>query len=394
MPLCHCNGVFGLKIILAPNAFKESLTAHEAARAMERGFRRALPGAELIECPVADGGDGTAEVLARALGGRATRHRVTGPLGKPVMAPLLFLKEAAKPTCVIEMAKTSGLALVPPRLRNPMRTTTRGLGEMMEIARSRGAKRIIVTLGGSATVDGGAGMAKALGFKLLDARGREVPDGGAGLEKIAKIVPPSNLEEWRRIEIVAVCDVENPLLGKHGAAAVFGPQKGATSAMIPHLEIGLKNLASIWKQPGLARLAGAGAAGGLGAGLVGFLGATIAPGADMILDLIGFDEIAKDTDWIVTGEGKLDHQTLGGKAPAVVARRAAAMGIPVIGLAGSVEPGFGVSRGARKQSIWAGCFSIAPRPVTLEECMTHAAEWLENAAAQVGTMISSVTEQK
>ncbi|MBI1784509.1 glycerate kinase [Candidatus Sumerlaeota bacterium] len=221
-----------MKIILAPNAFKESLTAHEAASAMVRGFRRALPGAELIELPVADGGDGTAEVLRRAIGGEVRFVSVTGPLGGRIKAPIIRLKRQVVPTDVIEMAKCSGLALIPREKRTPMLTTTYGLGEMIAASLKRGARRIIITLGGSATVDGGAGMAQALGFSLLDRKGRSIPRGGRGLELIGRIEPPSDVHRFSGVEIIAVCDVKNKLLGSNGAAAVFGPQKGATPEMI------------------------------------------------------------------------------------------------------------------------------------------------------------------
>lgn len=386
-----------MKILIAPNAFKESLTARGAARAMARGFRRALPKAELVEIPVADGGDGTAEAILRAIGGASREFSVTGPLGLPVRARIARLKNQDEPTDLIEMAQSAGLALVPPSKRNPMLATSFGFGELIAIARRRGARRIIAAIGGSATVDGGAGMAQALGFRLLDASGGEVAPGGQGLGRVARIVAP---EEWAagskdRPQVVVVTDVKNPLLGRGGAAAVFGPQKGATPAMIPKLEAGLKNLARRVERdvlrgsrPKLAELEGGGSAGGMGAGLAGFLDAELRPGAELVLDLIRFDAALRGADWVVTGEGRLDRQTLGGKAPAAVARAAAKRGIPVIGLAGSVEPELAMSERDLRRGGWTALFSIAPGPATLEESFARAEEWIEARCFQIGRLLA------
>lgn len=377
-----------MKFVLAPNAFKESLTATQAARAMRRGLQRALPAAELLEFPVADGGDGVAEVLRSALGGSVTRHHVTGPLGDPVEARLVRLRDAGGPTFVIEMAETSGLRHVPPGRRHPMKTTTRGLGELIEIAVRKGAGRIVIGLGGSATVDGGAGMARALGFRLLDTRGRELPEGGGWLEKLDRIVPPGDPGAFSAVEFIGLCDVKNPLLGRRGAATVFGPQKGATAAMVPRLECGLERLSNCLRRDlkrWVARRNGAGAAGGLGAGLVGFLGAALHPGADWILDAAGFDQALEGADWVLTGEGRLDLQTLEDKAPAVVARRAGAGGIPVIALAGSIDPALRRSRTGRE--TFTVCYSIMDGPKTLAEAQREAGRLLEATAFEIGTLI-------
>lgn len=385
-----------MKILIAPNAFKESLTAHEAAAAIARGLRRAIPRVRLTLMPVADGGDGTVEVLRRACGGRVTFHKVTGPLGAPVRAPLIQLGGRGPKSFVIEMAKTSGLALVPPARRNPMKTTTRGLGEMIAIARDRGARRIIMSLGGSATVDGGIGMAQALGFRLLDSRGREIASSGDGLTKLKTIVPPEGAAN-EFPEIIAACDVNNPLLGPRGAAAVFGPQKGATPAMIPKLEAGLKNLAQLLAQSLPARagrrlhlIPGSGAAGGVGAGLVGFLGARIEPGAEFILDTIGFDRALAACDLVITGEGRLDRQSLHGKAPAAVGRRAARAGKPCIALAGSVEPELASSARHLNDGGWIACYSIVPGPMALNDALALAEQNIENVAHQIGRTIRAM----
>lgn len=397
-----------MKIIIAPNAFKEAITAANAARAIERGLRRALPGAELIRLPVADGGDGTADVLRAACGGRVSRHGIEGPCGKPVRAPLAWLDGQAERTCIVEVATTAGLAMIERRERNPMRTTTFGLGQAIGIARRKGARRILVGLGGSATVDGGLGMAEALGFGLLDRRGKPIPRGGRGLEKLARIVPA---EEWTGRSaaggkragrkgaepppaILAICDVNNRLLGPEGAAPVFGPQKGATPAMVKRLASGLENLAErIMADLGadlgrkVRSLRGGGAAGGLGAGLVGFLGAKIEPGAQFVLDLAGFEKALGGADWVVTGEGALDAQTLGDKAPAVVAREAARRGVPTIALAGSVDPRLSSVSRLRKRSPFRAALSIVPGPMALDEAIADTENLLTAAAYQAGRMM-------
>lgn len=390
-----------MKIILAPNAFKLSMTARQAAAAMRRGLRRALPAAELIEMPVADGGDGTAEVLRAALGGRARRVTVTGPLGDPVQATATMLAGQPIPTCLIELAETSGLKLVPPARRNPMRTTSRGLGEIIIDARRRGAKRIVIGLGGSATVDGGAGMAQALGYRLLDPRGRPIGPGGAGLEKLARIVRPDSSDasltdapgfaDGAKLKIEALCDVKNRLLGPRGAAAVFGPQKGATPAMVRRLEAGLEKMArriEIDLTRNVRNIRSGGAAGGLGAALVAFAGAKLRPGAESVLELIGFDRALDGADWVMTGEGRLDMQTLDDKAPAVVARWASARGVPTIALAGEVRADFLARERRSSRPKFHGCFSFCPGPMSLEESKAAGPKLLEQSAYQLGRLLS------
>lgn len=387
-----------MKIVVAPNAFKESLTADGAARAISRGFRKALPAAEIVRLPVADGGDGTGDVLKQALGGRSSRHRITGPLGRPVQGELIEIRKGPERSAVIEMACVSGLRLVPPPDRNPMETTTRGLGEMIAIARRRRARRIMIGLGGSATVDGGTGMAAALGFRLLDKRGKPIPMGGRGLERLARISPPPDWEPSAADppRIVAMHDVANRLLGPKGAAPVFGPQKGATPAMVRRLEAGLANLAErIEHDLGrkVRRLTGGGAAGGLGAGLAGFLGAELRPGAEVVLDAIGFGEALRGARWVVTGEGRLDLQTLAEKAPAVVARWAAEADVPTIALAGQVAPELLAAFARPGTNPFAACFSIEDGPMALEEAMTNAAKLLEQTAIQVGKLLASMANR-
>lgn len=362
-----------MKIVIAPNAFKESLGAPQAARAMARGWKRVFPQAETVETPVADGGDGTAQAFAAASGGRLVWHRVQGPLGQPVRAH--FAWNSAGATAVVEMAQASGLWLAPPRRRNPMKTTTVGAGQLAAAALRLGAKRIVIGLGGSATVEGGAGFAAALGFHLLDKRGRPIGPGGEGLERLSRIIPPDRPLWGEDTEFIAATDVSNPLLGPNGAAAVFGPQKGATPDQTKRLEAALANLAELIERDfgrRVAQIPGAGAAGGLGAGLAGLFGAKLCSGIETFLDLIGFDEKLRGADLALTGEGRLDRQTAFGKAPMGVARRAARQGVPVIALAGSLGPGHEslLRRG------FAAVLGIVPGPIALEEALRNAPRFL------------------
>jgi glycerate kinase len=286
--------------VVAPNAFKETFSPREAARLIARGLRRSLPRARLVLCPLADGGDGTLEALRSALGGRLVRVRVTGPLGRPLASSYL----RAGTTAVVEMARASGLRLVPPGLRNPLITTTRGTGELIRHALRAGARRVLLGVGGSATVDGGSGA--------------------------LEVLTPT---EARRVTVL--CDVENPLLGPRGAARVFGPQKGATPGMVRVLEARLRDWARLLRNRtgvDIRRLRGAGAAGGLSGGLAAF-GARLVPGADYILDAVGFPSRA---DAVVTGEGKVDRTSLGGKVVGTVLRRSKC---PVVLVCGTCELG-------------------------------------------------------
>lgn len=424
-----------MKILLAPNAFKESLSARDAALAMSRGLRAALPQADLILMPVADGGDGMADVFYRALGGMVLHYDITGPMGKRLRASMLRLAGIGPPTYVIEVAEACGLRLVPPKKRDPLIASTRGLGELIQIARKEGARRIIIGLGGSATVDGGAGMADALGFQLLDRTGKPILRGGGGLEKLAKIVPPEQWPQWKKIgekrakgakkrvrrfqtkesvrsvrkeeedelagfpEIIAASDVNNQLLGKEGAAAVFGPQKGATPAMVKRLETGLRKLSRRIQfdlDQDVRTIEGGGAAGGLGAGLAGFLGARVVSGAHLVLQSIRYHEVVTAVDFVFTGEGRLDSQTLANKAPAVVAQIAAEHGIPTIALAGSVEIGpdpepspEAEEEGDKKPGRgFTACFPIVPGPMSLKEAMAQTPELIEKTAYEVGRLIA------
>jgi glycerate kinase len=350
-----------VKIVAAPAAFKGSLSPAEAATAMIEGARRAAPDADLIALPVADGGEGTVAALVAATGGHLLRRQVTGPLGDPVEAEFGLLptdvipsfaqqseesrrratpRSAATATAVIEMASAAGLSLVPQGLRDPRVTTTRGLGELIVAALDAGCRRLIVGIGGSASNDGGAGMAQVLGARLLDAGGRALPPGGAALARLARIDVSRLDPRLAQCETVVACDVDNPLIGPQGASAVYGPQKGATPEMVAELDAALSHYAAIiardlGKQ--VADRPGAGAAGGLGAGLMAFLDAEARPGVDVVLEAMRFRERIAGADLILTGEGRLDAQTLRGKAVAGVSRIARETGIPVIALAGRID---------------------------------------------------------
>ncbi|WP_456386991.1 glycerate kinase [Desulfolithobacter sp.] len=369
-----------MKIVIAPNEFKESLSAPGVAAAMAVGVRRAFPGAQVVEVPVADGGDGLVEVVHGALGGQLVCKTVTGPLFTPVEACFCHVED--KGVAVIEMALASGLALVPPEQRDPCQTTTFGTGELIRAALDLGVSRVVVGIGGSATSDGGIGMASALGVRFLDGKGQEVEPVGLALGSICHIDISGMDPRLRDVEIEAVCDVDNPLCGDNGAARVYAPQKGATPAQVELLDEGLVNLARVIAADlgvDVCNLPGAGAAGGLGGGLYAFLGARMRRGAEFVLDLVELEKHLQGADLVLTGEGQVDFQTASGKAPAGVARAAARRGIPCIALAGSV----GEELGGLYESGISAVFSICPGPVTLVQAMAGAREYLSRAAEQV-----------
>lgn len=325
-----------MKIVVAMDSFKGSLDAPTACRAVERGLQSARPDVECIIKPMADGGEGTAAALMACRDGIWIPGEVTGPL-PDMRADAGYAWFIDDQTAVVEMAVASGLTLVPSGRMNPMKTTTYGTGELLRAAAEQGAKKILLAVGGSATVDGGTGAAAALGWHFLDENGEEAPPGGQGLASICRIVEP----EWGhgpRVEVL--CDVDNPLTGPEGAAAVYGPQKGATPEMVESLDAGLKNLADIVRrQYGLDidAVPGAGAAGGLSAGAMAFMGARLVPGIDTVMTASGLKEALKDADWIITGEGRFDDQSLRGKVVAGVTRLAREAGVKIAVLAGSMR---------------------------------------------------------
>jgi glycerate 2-kinase len=302
-----------------------------------------FPEAEVFEVPVADGGDGTVDALVSAHRGTYLTAEVEGPLGDPVKATYGLIDGGR--TEVVELASASGLTLIPPERRDPRKASTYGFGELLIAVRAAGASRVIAGIGGSATNDGGAGMAQALGYRLLDATGAELQRGGAALARLDRIDPSGFDRGWRSVNVMVACDVTNPLTGPQGASAVYGPQKGADAAAVRELDAALANFAAVIERDLGKRVAdvpGAGAAGGAGAGLLAFLDASLVPGAPLIVTASGFDEKVLGADLIITGEGRVDSQTAYGKAPGEVAKRGKAARIPVLLIAGSKAPGWEV----------------------------------------------------
>lgn len=366
-----------MNIIVAPDSFKGSLTALQAADAIVQGIRAVLPEAEIVSFPLADGGEGTCEALVLASEGRFVPTEVVGALGGPVKANLGLLGDDI--TAVVEMAQAAGLSLVPPEKRNPLITTTYGVGQLIRAALDAGSTRIIVGLGGSATNDGGAGMAQALGARLLDAQGNDLPRGGGALLELDRIDASGVDARLQQVTVYAATDVTNPLCGPRGASAVYGPQKGATPEVVEQLDKALGRFAYVVERDlGLEvrDLAGSGAAGGLGAGLVAFCGATIRSGASLVLEMLRFDEYLDTADLIFTGEGRLDRQIEFGKAISGVALLAEKHRIPVIAFTGSLdlEPDALARRGV------SGVVPILPGPMDEQQAMARAGELLQQAA--------------
>ena len=325
-----------MKIVIAIDSFKGSLTSTQAAEAVKEAFLRRHKNAEAVIRPLADGGEGTVDAMAEGLGGEIMRATVTGPLGAPVSAKYCILKDK---TAVIEMAEAAGLPLVPPELRNPSVTTTYGVGELIKHAVERGCRSFIVGIGGSATNDGGAGMLSALGFSFLDKNGDAIAPGAAGLEDLCKIGTENAIPELSECSFRVACDVKNPLLGEHGCSAVYGPQKGATPETVRTMDAALERYARLAKsvfKDADADHPGSGAAGGLGFAFRTFLGASLESGVGIILDQTRLEEYIKDADLVVTGEGRLDSQTVMGKAPIGVATLAKKHGKRVIAFSGCV----------------------------------------------------------
>ena len=380
-----------LKILVAPNAFKESLSAIDAARAIANGVRRGLPNARVAEIPIADGGDGTLEAVISGTRGRILKARVMGPLGNKITAEYGITGDGK--TAVIEMSRASGLALVPPVRRDPMRTTSFGTGQLIQSVLNLGVKRILLGIGGSATVDGGIGALQALGVSFVDRNGKSVGHGGAGLLAIEKIDLSHLNPGLKRVELLVACDVDNPLTGPKGAAAVFGPQKGATPAMVKQLDHGLARLAVLIAQTTgrqFARIPGTGAAGGIAGSFLGLLGAKLRPGSALVFDLLKLDEIVPKMDWVITGEGQIDFQTQFGKGPGMLAKLAARHGVPVVGIAGSVAD----NAGKLSSKGFTALFSITNQPMDLASAMQGAPRLMERVAEQVARLILACRQGK
>ena len=365
-----------MKVVIAPQSFKGSVSGAEAAKAIEEGLRKVFPGAETVLVPVADGGDGTLEALVENTSGQMFTSRVSGPLGDPVKARWGVMGDGK--TAVIEMAQASGLVLVPFGRRNPRHTTTFGTGQLIKQALERGYRRMIVGLGGSATNDGGAGMARALGARFRDKEGEALPQGGAALARLASIDVTNLHPALKDTEVIAASDVDNPLCGPKGASAVYGPQKGASPKIVEELDKALEHYAAIIKENlglDVANRPGAGAAGGLGAGLMAFAGGQVRSGIDIVCDVLGFDDHLIGAHLVITGEGRIDASTIYNKAPIGVARRAATHKIPVIALAGILGKGF---EAVYDHGIGA-VVCIVDRPMPIRESIGRTYELLTSA---------------
>lgn len=327
-----------MKIVVAPDSFKGSLTAVEVSDAIGQGVREIFPEAEIVKIPMADGGDGTVQCLVNATGGEILKEKVTGPLGDEVLASYGILGD--KKTAVIEMAEASGLTLVPENKRNPLITTTYGTGQLIKAALDQGCRKMIIGIGGSATNDGGAGMVQALGVKLLDKGGEEIGFGGGELKKIFRIDTKYLDNRLSKTKVLIASDVSNPLCGPKGATRIYGPQKGATPELIKELDESLAYFAEIIKRDlnkDIKDIPGAGAAGGLGASLIAFLDAELRPGIEIIIEIVKLEQAIKDADLVITGEGKIDSQTIYGKAPIGVAKIAKKYNISVIAIAAIIS---------------------------------------------------------
>lgn len=370
--------------VLAPDSFKESMTAKEVCLAMEKGLRKAFPEARYIHVPMADGGEGTVQALVDATGGRLFSLEVTGPLGEPVMAQYGLLGDGE--TAAIEMASASGLQQVPPERRNPLLATTYGTGELIRASLDRGVRRIIVGIGGSATNDGGAGMAEALGARFLDASGRPLPRGGGCLGELARIDVSALDPRLQQTRLIVACDVDNPLCGERGASRVFGPQKGATAVMAAQLDAALAHYAETARRQ-LGRdvrdVPGAGAAGGLGAGLLLFTQAELRRGVEIVIDYIGLREKVAAADVVFTGEGGIDFQTKFGKTPRGVAQVAKAAGKPVIAIAGTIGDGAEALYAEGIDAI----FGTAPGPAALPQLLADAPRNVARACESIGRLL-------
>lgn len=373
-----------MKIVLAPDGFKESLSAIEVANCLERGIKRAIPDAEIVKVPMADGGDGTVEALVEATEGEILNQKVTGPLGEPVEACYGILGDGQ--TAVIEMAEASGLHLIPPRERNPLSTTTYGTGELIEAALEKGIRKLIVGIGGSATVDGGAGMAQALGAQLPDDNDKQISFGGGNLGRLARVDMGNMDPRLKFLSVLVASDVDNPLVGPEGAASVYGPQKGATPEMVRELDENLSHYADVIKRDSgidVASLPGAGAAGGLGGGLVAFLKARLRPGVEVVIEASGLEEKLKDAHLVITGEGKIDSQTLHGKAPIGVAKVAKKQDLPVVAIAGSIGEDAQVVLENGIDAILA----ITSRPMSLAQALEKAPSLVTDLGEQIARLL-------
>lgn len=358
-----------MRIVIAPQGFKGNLSSLQVSQAINNGIKRVIPDAITTIVPMADGGQGTMQALVDARGGEMIPVEVTDPLGGRGTAHWAFLSDKA--TGVIEMAAASGLSLVPPQKLNPLLATTYGTGELIKAALESGCRKLIIGIGDSATNDGGVGMAQALGVKLLDAKGEDLAFGGAALADLEHIDITAIDPRLAECDVLLACDVSNPLCGPQGASAVYGPQKGATEEMVIKLDAALAHYADVIKRDlgiDVSDVPGAGAAGGLGAGLIVFLKARVLPGVDIVIEATGLAEYLKEASLVFTAEGRIDSQTARGKVPVGVARKAKSFGLPVIVIVGEIADGY---QAVYQQGIDA-VFSIAPGPISLDQSMVEA----------------------
>jgi glycerate kinase len=378
------------KIVIAPDSYKGCLSALDVTNAIEGAILEFYPEINVVKVPIADGGEGTVDALVTATNGKLMFSEVLDPLGEKIVAKWGILGDGT--SAVIEMASASGLPLIPKEKRNPYITSTFGTGQLIISALDENCKKIVIGIGGSATNDGGVGMAKALGAKFFDSSGKELHDGGYALQKLNKI-DISNIDpRIKNTEILVACDVDNPLCGPRGASAVYGPQKGATPEMILELDKALLNFSEIAQKTvgkDVKNIAGAGAAGGLGAGLMFFTEASLMPGVELVLEVTNFNSLVEDADLVITGEGNTDFQTVFGKAPVGVAKAAKKYNIPVICISGGLGEGY---ESVFEKGIDA-IVSISSGPVSLDECMLNGATMLQSATKrlirilQVGMLI-------
>lgn len=357
-----------MRVLVAMDKFKGSMSALEACESVSRAF----PECECDSFPIADGGEGTVEALVNCLGGRIQSAEVSDALGQPIEAIWGLAERKGAQVGIIEMCAASGLAILGSDPKDPQAASTFGTGQLMQEALSQGCRKIVVGIGGSATNDGGTGMARALGYRFLDAAGLEIIDLPAGLDRLHAIAPPANFPE---VEVIAACDVENPLLGSAGATRVYGPQKGVED--FDWFESRLERLANVvsqWKGEDLREVPGAGAAGGLGFGLLVFCGARLTPGFEMLANLGNLERRVQEADVVLTGEGSIDAQTLFGKGPAGVARMARGSGVRVIGFGGRVVSAPGL------HELFDHLVTVAPPELSLAECILRGPELLEKSA--------------
>ncbi|WP_314407256.1 glycerate kinase [Pseudomonas kuykendallii] len=371
-----------MKIVIAPDSFKESLSADAVAAAIARGWLQVYADAEIVTKPMADGGEGTVDALLAATGGERRESLVRGPLGEAVSAHWGWLEDD---TAVIEMASASGLHLLAPAQRDARITSSFGTGELIRAALDAGARRIILGLGGSATNDGGSGLLRALGVRFLDAEGHELEEGGAALARLDRIYLDGLDARLAQVQVEVAADVDNPLCGPRGASAVFGPQKGATAQHVQELDAALRRFGAVAARAlgeDHAESPGVGAAGGLGFAARAFLAARFRPGVEVVAELSGLAEAMQGADLVITGEGRLDAQSLHGKTPMGVARVAKAAGVPVVAIAGSLGDGY--------QKLYEvgidAAFSLVPGPMPLEQAMAEAAVQLRARAADVARL--------